>query len=581
MAGKVKRALIDKILTLPRPNSIYVFYIIHVYIYASSLPNIFATDLDNLVNIFEAYTTEKRDEFVKKCLPLYKSALTGDWKTAQNVINEDANVVHASITEGGETALHIAAAGKNIHFVEKLISKMDNHLETTNRKGNTALCFAAAEGNLRIVELMIQANNTLPTICGPNGAKPIYMAASLGHRDIVNCLYPSDFNTWPREERAQILTACIASGLFDVALKMIREDNKILPIQDGNNETALDVLSVFAAKELLKCILKFLSYANEMEVSNLISKCPELVLEAARLGNTEFLVMLLQHFPDLIWTADSLNRSIFHHAILYRHRDIFNLIYEVDSIRSFLTSKRDQDDNNMLHLAAKLAPQNELDMVSGAALQMQRELLWFMEVRKIVQPSYRNMKNTEGETPADVFTKEHASLMLKGQKWMTDTATASMVVATIIASVVFTSIFTVPGGINEKGVPNMSSHKPFMKFFYLSEAIALFSSLTSILMFLSILTSRYAERDFLHSLPLKLMIGVTTLIVSLGTMALAFCSATFLSYHQGFPWIHFLLGVFSIVPLLCFLLKFHLLRDVICSTYDARIMFRHQNRLFN
>ncbi|KAM7524705.1 hypothetical protein LguiA_014607 [Lonicera macranthoides] len=557
----------------------------------------FATDLHNIINVLEAnYTTEKRDEFLKKCQPLYIAALTGDWKTAERVIDNDEKVVHALITEGGETALHIAAAGKNVHFVEKLISKMDNRLETTNRAGNTALCFAAAEGNLRIVELMIQANNTLPTICGPDGVKPIYMAASLGHRDIVNCLYPSDFNTWPREERAQILTACIASGLFDVALKMILEDNKLLPTEDRNKETALDVLvrmsSAFAgsnekatrfcpAKKLLESILEILLHTKETEILKMISKCPELVLEAAKLGNIEFLVMLLQRFPDLIWTTDSsYHRSIFHLAILNRHRGIFNLIYEVDSIRSFLTSKRDEIDNNMLHLAAKLAPQTELNMVSGAALQMQRELLWFKEVREIVPPSYRNMKNKKCETPEDIFAKEHATLMVKGEKWMKGTATASMVVATIIASVVFASIFTVPGGIDDKtGVPHMS-HKPFMKVFYLSEAIALFSSSTSIMMFLSILTSRYAERDFLHSLPLKLMIGVTTLIVSLGAMVLSFCSTIFLSYHRGFPWIHILLGVFSLVPIFCLTLKFYLLRDVICSTYDACNMFRYRNRLF-
>jgi len=31
----------------------------------------------------------------------------------------------------------------------------------------------------------------------------------------------------------------------------------------------------------------------------------------------------------------------------------------------------------MLHLAGQVAPPNRLNIVSGAALQMQRELLWF------------------------------------------------------------------------------------------------------------------------------------------------------------------------------------------------------------
>lgn len=37
----------------------------------------------------------------------------------------------------------------------------------------------------------------------------------------------------------------------------------------------------------------------------------------------------------------------------------------------------DENDNNMLHLVGKLAHPSELNIISGAALQMQRELLWF------------------------------------------------------------------------------------------------------------------------------------------------------------------------------------------------------------
>lgn len=39
---------------------------------------------------------------------------------------------------------------------------------------------------------------------------------------------------------------------------------------------------------------------------------------------------------------------------------------------------------NALHLAAKLAPYHRLRTVTGAALQMQRELLWFKVIVLIV-----------------------------------------------------------------------------------------------------------------------------------------------------------------------------------------------------
>uniref|UniRef100_B9GMA2 PGG domain-containing protein n=1 Tax=Populus trichocarpa TaxID=3694 RepID=B9GMA2_POPTR len=45
------------------------------------------------------------------------------------------------------------------------------------------------------------------------------------------------------------------------------------------------------------------------------------------------------------------------------------------------------------------------------------------------------------------------------------------------------------------------------------------------LMFLGILTARYAEQDFLISLPRKLIIGLSTLVISIAAMMVAFCAA--------------------------------------------------------
>lgn len=140
-------------------------------------------------------------------------------KTARTIINEDKSVVRARITQGGETALHIAAAGKHLELVKELISAMDpGDLKMVNERGNTALCFAAtAEGNVEIAELMITGCQELPDMCEGEGVKPLFMAALLGHSDIVEFLYhrsSEDIKTWPDEEQVKLLIACIASSLF-------------------------------------------------------------------------------------------------------------------------------------------------------------------------------------------------------------------------------------------------------------------------------------------------------------------------------------------------------------------------------
>ena len=104
----------------------------------------------------------------------------------------------------------------------------------------------------------------------------------------------------------------------------------------------------------------------------------QVIFNAAEVGNFEFLVELWSTYPDLMTEKDSRNRSIIHIAVLNRHASIFNLIHETGPIKDSIVSSVDNIDKcNLLHFAAKLAPQNQLDLVSGAAFQMMHELSWF------------------------------------------------------------------------------------------------------------------------------------------------------------------------------------------------------------
>ncbi|KAJ0576368.1 putative PGG domain-containing protein [Helianthus annuus] len=113
----------------------------------------------------------------------------------------------------------------------------------------------------------------------------------------------------------------------------------------------------------------------------------------------------------------------------------------------------------------------------------------------MIPPTYRERKNKDGLTPHELSTEEHKDLVLQGEKWMKGTTIHCMVVAALIATIVFAAAFTAP---QMTGIPIFHSEANFMVF-VVADAISLSASATSILMFLSILTSRYAERDFLQS----------------------------------------------------------------------------------
>ncbi|KAJ0007450.1 hypothetical protein Pint_29131 [Pistacia integerrima] len=164
---------------------------------------------------------------------------------------------------------------------------------------------------------------------------------------------------------------------------------------------------------------------------------------------------------------------------------------------------------------------------------MQRELQWAVE--NFVHPSRQEQQNKSNKTPRQVFTESHKNLVREGEKWMKETASSCTIVAALIITVVFTAVFTVPSGDDSaKGTPILM-HKPSFMVFVISDAFALFTS-ASLLMFLAILTSRYAEEDFLESLPKKLIIGLVTLFFSIASMMVAFGATLYIFLSPPWKW---------------------------------------------
>ncbi|GKV07278.1 hypothetical protein SLEP1_g19074 [Rubroshorea leprosula] len=179
---------------------------------------------------------------------------------------------------------------------------------------------------------------------------------------------------------------------------------------------------------------------------------------------------------------------------------------------------------------AKLAPRFDLDHISRAA-RLQSELRWFKAVKGIVPQFYNYCKNNNGETPSQVFVNEHKQLLKEAEEWVKKTAESSSVVATLIIGIMFAVAFTVP----------------------VSDAISLFAATSSVLIFLAIFASRYAYEDFYKSLPVKLIVGISSLFISIAAMMVAFCVALFIML-QGHFWIIIPTTLFAGVPVIIWVL---------------------------
>lgn len=102
------------------------------------------------------------------------------------------------------------------------------------------------------------------------------------------------------------------------------------------------------------------------------------MLQAAEHGNSEIVEIIIRSYPMVATSRDrDTGRNIFLLAAGYRFENVINLIYNMSDRKYIFFDSTDKDGNNLLHICGKLAPPHRLNLVAGAALQMQRELQWF------------------------------------------------------------------------------------------------------------------------------------------------------------------------------------------------------------
>jgi len=135
-----------------------------------------------------------------------------------------------------------------------------------------------------------------------------------------------------------------------------------------------------------------------------------------------------------------------------------------------------------------------------------------------------------------------------------------MLVAMLIATVVFAATFIVLGDNDQgKGTPIFLERNWFLVFF-ISDSIALLSSSTLILIFL---------------------FGLIALFISIVGMVVAFGATCFLVYQHKMTKVPTVIIVLAAIPISSYvLLHYEILVDVLSSTYLSRFLFRSHKRMF-
>ncbi|XP_038887556.1 uncharacterized protein LOC120077673 isoform X2 [Benincasa hispida] len=247
------------------------------------------------------------------------------------------------------------------------------------------------------------------------------------------------------------------------------------------------------------------------------------VLIAAKNGVVEMVEKILHLFPVAIHDLNADQKNIVLLAVENRHPHIYELLLHKNILKESAFRMVDSQGNSALHLAAKLGDHKPW-LIPGAALQMQWELKWYKFVKGSMPPNFFPTYNKEGKTSKVMFCETHCQLVKDGEAWLTSTSESCSLVAALIATVAFATSATVPGGNDQNQGTPLLHGKPAFNIFAIASLIALCCSVTSLVMFLSILTSRFQAKDFGGNLPTKLLLGLSSLFVSIAAMLVSFCA---------------------------------------------------------
>ncbi|KAL3532711.1 hypothetical protein ACH5RR_006232 [Cinchona calisaya] len=548
--------------------------------------------VDELVKLMPTNALSMTNRFNETALHL--AARCGNTEIAKLLVNKNPGLPNIW-SDTKLLPLHLAALFGHKEMVLYLLTVTSNNVDPSpfvGQPGITLMNIVVTSGFYDVALDLLQHYSELATTISPGGNTPLSIIAgkpsafpsgsslSFFQQVIYFCIpkkleKPLDQNSrqdvenLSQKPRKLLMYGCqmFYSKFWEVIGRTVPYVKDIKNIKVMHHE----------AIELVKCLCIEDSHVDSSKSARIFK--PAIIL-GATLGIYEVVTEILKSFPSAIWSLDQEHHDLFQMAVINRHETIFNILYQMDEHAHLVTQNIDKYENNILHLAGRLASLDRLNLVTGAALQMQRELQWHKEVEKFVQPSYKVKENSAGKTPAMVFTEEHKDLISEGEQWLKDTATSCIFAAVLIVTVVCASAITVPGGSSaDNGFPIFAKKGPFICF-AISNTLSLFSSSTSVFMFLSILNSRCAEADFLYSIPNKLIIGLINLFLSTAMLMVAFGAAMYIVFGHEKNLVIVPLSVLVCLPVILFMSsQYPLLKDMIKSTYGPSI-FGNQTMSF-
>ncbi|GAV76508.1 Ank_2 domain-containing protein/DUF4219 domain-containing protein, partial [Cephalotus follicularis] len=310
-----------------------------------------------------ATITNQQSKVQELQAPTLSQGDSADWDLVRHILYVYPDAITAKVSIYGETLLHLAIIAGHVKIVENLVELMsEQDIEIRDTEGLTALGIAAMYGRTEIAKCIVRKNEELVVAPDKRGHIPLVMALRYAaHQNMIRYLYsvtPIDFLLSENGSHGSLVLS------YFISLRMFG----FKKIYD------MKLMHTYAL-EVVRCMSKEISALDSNKLLYGVVLYP--FFEAAKRGIVEFIVEMIKAKPDFMTVYFMNGRSVILSAVENRQEKIFSLLYGFNERKLRVVFGLDDFRNNLLHLAGLLAPSSQLDHISGAALQMQRELQWY------------------------------------------------------------------------------------------------------------------------------------------------------------------------------------------------------------
>ncbi|XP_027767659.1 uncharacterized protein LOC107030529 isoform X2 [Solanum pennellii] len=430
--------------------------------------------------------------------PLHEAARFGKKDMVERILRIEKDLVYVQ-NNLGETPLYVAAASGEKDVFTILANCDFSKLTMKRNDGKTVLhatvfhdCYELAiyivnmypelvndRDNDRMTALDMLATKRLSFRSGSN-----YLFAEIGKTpsvpvQMIETIIYSCIS--PRYKESKLSDNQTQAGTKVVCVERLPITKSLL----GNSW--LQAIDEAKQKHILALILaKMLLEKYDWSYSSTDHIVPNPLIQASKHKIDELVVEILQKYPELVETLDEKKRNILHIAAEHKNRFLFDYLLKKVASQSRMLADIDENGNTILHYAAHVgtpfftSTTEHIESVwcVMSVFMMMWGVLWFKYIKYNMHPRLWDVKNSKGFKAEEIFEKNHLHVRKEAETAVRNLSNSTLVLSTLLCTINFAAIFTVPGGFEERtGLPillDKVQQELWMLMFYLGAA--LFSS---------------------------------------------------------------------------------------------------------